>query len=66
MLLEAEIWQSAGTMIQRYGLKAPAEALTRAEALLRDGNLEGAAAWQSISTAIEKLLAEPEPGDSFH
>jgi hypothetical protein len=60
MLSELDIWDSAGTMIQRYGAEAGAEANRRMQALTTEGNIEAAETWRSILSAIETLLALPD------
>ena len=51
----SEIWQLL--MVKRYGADAMLEAAARAEQLLEDGNMAGAATWHRILNAIERLQA---------
>lgn len=62
MIPDRDIWASANLLIKRYGLDATVQAAMRADDLLAEGDVEGAATWRAIVRAIEKLQAR-EPGE---
>lgn len=54
-----ELWACAQEMIHQHGADAAVRAAMKADALLFDGEREGAAAWQRIVHRINRLEAEP-------
>lgn len=54
-----EIWACAQEMIRQHGADAGIRAAMRADALLFDGEREGAATWQLIVHHIKALEAGP-------
>jgi triphosphoribosyl-dephospho-CoA synthetase len=67
MTSDLDIRRSAWLIIKRYGADAAAFAAVRADALIAEGDLEGAAIWKSIHKAIEELQADkPEPGEKVN
>ena len=61
VLSEWELWACADEAIRQHGLDAPIFAAMRADKLLEDGEIDGAANWRMIVTRINQLLAQP-PG----
>jgi hypothetical protein len=61
VLTEWELWACADEAIRQHGLDAPVFAAMRADKLLEQGELDGAANWRMIVTRINQLLAKP-PG----
>jgi hypothetical protein len=59
VLSEWELWACADEAIRQHGLDAPIFAAMRADKLLEDGEIDGAANWRMIVTRINKLLAKP-------
>jgi hypothetical protein len=59
VLSEWELWACADEAIRQHGLEAPIFAAMRADKLLEDGEIEGAANWRMIVTRINQLLAKP-------
>ena len=54
-------------IIKRYGDDAMLEAAERADQLLDEGDLAGAATWHRILDAIERLQAKaPAEGEKVH
>ena len=67
MLSDREIWAAASVVVKRYGADAALEATARADKLLEDGDLLGAATWHRILNAIERLQAKaPAEGEKVH
>lgn len=62
---ETDIWRTARALIDEYGDRAPAEAATRAEALLDLEELEGRAVWLRVSEAAQALLKK-KPARTVH
>jgi hypothetical protein len=61
VLTEWELWACADEAIRQHGLDAPIFAAMRADKLLEEGEMDGAANWRLIVTRINQLLAKP-PG----
>ncbi len=61
VLTEWELWACADEAIRQHGLGAPIFAAMRADKLLEEGEMDGAANWRLIVTRINQLLAKP-PG----
>jgi hypothetical protein len=61
VLSEWELWACADEAIRQHGLDAPIFAAMRADKLLEEGEIDGAANWRLIVTRINQLLARP-PG----
>ena len=67
MIPDPEIWRAALLMVKRYGDDAMIEAAARADELQEDGDYTGAADWQRILDAIERLQAKtPAEGEKVH
>ena len=58
MIPEREIWQAANLMIKRHGAEAAVHAAMRADELLAEGDIEGAATWRAVIRAIDQLQAD--------
>jgi hypothetical protein len=54
-----DIDRSAWLLIKRHGADAVFEAAKRADQLQADGDIEGAAVWQRIDNAIDRLQMAP-------
>ncbi len=65
MIPQREIWQTANMMVKRYGADAPIHAAMRADELLDEGDLDGAATWRAVLRAIDQLLSD-KPSGSVH
>ncbi len=61
MLSEWELWACAQETIRQHALDAPIFAAMRADALLEEGDSEGASTWRLIVHRINQLLAEQPP-----
>ena len=62
---DTDIWRTARALIDEYGDRAPAEAATRAEALLDIEDLEGRAVWLRVGEAAKALLKKT-PARTVH
>jgi hypothetical protein len=62
---ERDIWATANMMIKQFGNDAPIEAAMRADELVGEGDLAGAAVWKRIKRSIE-LLSGPVPPGPLH
>lgn len=60
MIPEWELWACAHTLIRQHGADAPIYAAMRADALLEEGEQEGAATWRLIVDRVNQLLAGQE------
>ena len=64
---DLEIWRAANLVIKHHGEDAWFHASTRADELLDEGELEGAAVWRKILVAIEELQRnKPKGGEASH
>ena len=67
MVNDVDIYRSAKLLIDQHSSDAPIHAAMQADAMLATGDLDGAAVWRRIVTAINELLADkPEDGVSIH
>jgi hypothetical protein len=55
MLDEVDTLRSANLLISQHGTNAAVQAAMRADALLAQGDVEGALIWKRIVAAIEEL-----------
>ena len=60
----ARLYTPDGVYIDQYSDEAPIHAAMRADELLENGDLDGAAVWRRIVTAINELLADAPAGDA--
>ncbi len=52
---EIDIWRTANLLLKHHGAQARPRAAQRADEVMDLGDVEGAAVWQRILTAIEVL-----------
>ena len=65
MISDCDGWLAAVLLVKRYGDDAILEAAQRADQMLGDANMAGAATWHRILDAIERLQAmKPAEGES--
>ena len=50
---DLDVYRSAKLFVDRHGDEAPIHAAMRADAMLENGDLDGAAVWRRIVTAVE-------------
>ena len=50
-----DIYRTASVLIREHGEDATLEAAQRADAMLEDGNMEGAAVWRRVLQAVAEL-----------
>ena len=55
MVTDIDIWRTAWLVIDRHGEEAEFEAASRADRHLDDGDLEGAAVWRRVLTAMDEI-----------
>ena len=60
---DLDIYRAAKLVIDWHNDEAALHAAGRADLLLEEGDLEGAAAWRAIARAIEELQRERGPGE---
>jgi hypothetical protein len=59
VLTEWELWACANELIRQHAFDAPIFAAMRADALMGEGDLDGARNWRLIVKRINDLLARP-------
>jgi hypothetical protein len=64
MVSDLDIFRSAKVLVDQYGDGAPLRAGIKAERFSKAGNLEGAAVWVRILTAVEELLNKDRPPET--
>jgi hypothetical protein len=57
VISDRDLWRAAMAMAKRYGADAMHEAAARADHMIEDGDMAGAAIWHRILDAIERLQA---------
>ena len=63
MTSDLDIYRSAHALIQQHGEAAAVEGAMSADAMLDEGDLDGAAVWRRIVAAINELLdTRPQNG----
>lgn len=60
MLTEWELWACANELIRRHGENANIHAAMRADELLEQGDLDGAANFRAIVDRVKRLLTAPQ------
>jgi hypothetical protein len=55
VIAEIEMWRVAKPMLKRYGDRAQAESVGRADELVAAGDDKSAAVWRRIVDAVEKF-----------
>ena len=67
MSTDLDIYRSAHALIQPHGEAAAIEAAMKADAMLDNGDLDGAAVWRLIVAAVNELQREKLiPGEKRH
>ena len=67
MTTDLDIYRSAHALIQQHGKWAAIEAAMKADAMLDDGDLDGAAVWRRIVAAVNEIeRKEPAEGERRH
>jgi hypothetical protein len=61
---DIDVYQSAKSLVHRYGADAAMKAILRADAMIARGDRNGAAAWNRILRAIMKI--QPTEGLTKH
>ena len=64
-MIERDIWLSAKRLVDLYGDDATIHAAMRADKLLAQGDMDGAAVWRQVITAI-KELQNMKPNGAVH
>ena len=59
MLSDQDVWRAALALVDRYGAKACAEAVKRADDMVNTGNAGGRTEWMRILAAVLELQKEP-------
>jgi hypothetical protein len=64
MISDPDVWKAAQIIIKHHGAEAPIVAAQRADAMVREGDLDGATAWRLILHAVEELQRmKPKVGE---
>jgi hypothetical protein len=67
MTSNLDVYRSAKLLIDDHGEAAAIEAAMKADAMLDQGDLDGAAVWRRIVAAVNEIQqAEPGPGEWRH
>ena len=66
MIPDLDIYRAAKLLIDQHGADAALNAAGRADQLLEDGDIEGAAVWRAIVGAIEELQRERGPDEAVN
>ncbi len=67
MISDLDNYRSAKLLIDQHGDEAPIHAAMQADAMLDKGDLDGAAVWRRIVSAVNELLADkPADGTRIH
>ena len=66
MISDLDVYRAAKQLVDQHGADATILAAMRADALLEEGDIEGAAAWRAIVRAIEELQRERGPKESLN
>jgi len=64
LMNEKDVYRSAKLLIDQYGADAPVHAAMRADVMLARGDMDGAAVWRRIATAI--LAIQSTEGKTKH
>ena len=65
-MIPPEIYRAANLLVDQHGQNAPIRAAERADELLEDGDIEGAAIWRAIMSAIEELQRGRHNGEPLN
>ena len=63
---EIDLYRAAKLLIDQHGGDAGVRAAERADALLEEGDLDGASIWRAIIKAIEELQRDRRPGEAVN
>jgi hypothetical protein len=66
MIADLDIWRAAKLLIDQHSDEAALYAAGRADLLLEEGDVTGAAVWRAIVAAIEELQRERGPGEAVN
>jgi triphosphoribosyl-dephospho-CoA synthetase len=67
MIANLDIWRAAQLLVKRHGNDAAIEAGMRADELLPEGDVDGAATWWAIIRAVEVLQrTSPRVGEAVN
>ena len=66
MIDDPDIFRAAKLMIDQHGIDAPIRAAQRADKLLDDGDMDGAAVWRRILAAIDELRRGRREGEALN
>jgi hypothetical protein len=66
MIPDLDIYRAAKLLLDQHGQDAPIRAAERADELLEDGDIEGAAIWRAIMSAIEELQRGRHNGEPLN
>ena len=66
MIHGPDIFRAAELVIDRHGDDAATRAAQRADELLEDGDVDGAAVWRRILAAVEELRRGRREGESLN
>lgn len=67
MIPDLDLWRAAQLLVKRHGEDAAIVTAQRADELVREGDLEGAAVWRSILRVLEELLrVKPNVGEKVN
>jgi hypothetical protein len=66
MIPDVDIYRAAKLLVDQHGEDAGTRAAERADQLLEDGDIEGAAIWRAIMAAIEELQRERRDGEPIN
>ena len=64
MTSDLDVYRSAKLFVDRRGDEAPIHAAMQADAMLDKGDLDGAAVWRRIVSAVNELLGDAPAGDA--
>ena len=67
MISDLDVYRTAKLLMDKHGDEAPIHVAMRADAMLDKGDLDGAAVWRRIVSAVNELLADkPADGTRIH
>jgi hypothetical protein len=65
-VIDPDIYRAAKVLIDQHGDDAPVQAAGRADELLDEGDVDGAAVWRQILRAIEDMTRGRRDGESLN
>jgi triphosphoribosyl-dephospho-CoA synthetase len=67
MIPDLDTWRAAQLLVKRHGKDAAIQAGIRADELLAEGDVDGAATWRAIIRAVSELhRAAPREGEAVN